>query len=179
MILQSGDVLLTHSPGWTAELIRLGAALAGKPNLSNHVAFMHHYDSKGVPWGIEGRPGGVGWVDMRPYIGSPWTIDNCGQPGRPDDTRHAAASAAEGMLGTPYDWAAILGDGFDDVHVKLWNLRFADGKPPGHVVCSSFAAFVYAKAGWDHPAFEADDRLVQPADWADFIISHGYNIGLR
>lgn len=58
--VQPGDVLVTRSGGWQARLIRLGAALRDKPNLSSHVAVVHHTDVKGTLWVLEGRPGGAG-----------------------------------------------------------------------------------------------------------------------
>ena len=174
-MLQPGDVLVVRGGGFAGAAIRFGAALAGKPNLSGHVAMMHHLDSAGVPWGLEGRPGGVGWIDLRPYIASPWTLDNALQPGRTDAQRAAVAKDMEGLLGTAYDWAAILGDGFDDLHVKLWNIRFSNNKPPGQVVCSSFAAYVYEKQGWAHPDL-GTERICQPGDWDSFIIQGKYNV---
>lgn len=63
-ILKPADVLVVRTSGFAADMIRLGAALTGKPNLDNHVAVMHHWDGE-VPWGLEGKPGGVGWVDLR------------------------------------------------------------------------------------------------------------------
>src|SRR6202012_1567327 len=114
-VLKPGDVLLVHGSGVFGELIRLGSALANKPNLDGHVCFMHHWDAQGIPWGIEGRPGGVGYADMRPYINDPYMLNNCGQPGRSDNDRVLAASDAEAMLGTRYDWQAILGDAVNDI----------------------------------------------------------------
>jgi len=176
-VLLPGDVLAVRGGGLAGTLIRLGAALADKPNLSGHVAVMHHYDSGGVPWGLEGRPGGVGWVDLRAYVESPWTMNNCRQPDRTEAQRARVAKAAEGMLGTPYDWQAILGDGFDDLHVKLWNLPgFAER--PGQVVCSSFAAYLYEQEKWPHPGLN-DERYCQPADWDTWIVAHGYNVSLH
>lgn len=185
-VLKPADVLVVRGSGLAMTMVRLGAALAGKPNLSGHVAVMHHFDSAGVPWGLEGRPGGVGWVDLRPYIASPWTLNNCDQPDRTDDQRALVCADAQGMLGTRYDWLAILGDGFDDVSVKLWNLRFAKDKPPGEVVCSSYAAYIYAKQGWASPQpFQAgpvqaaDARTIQPGDWDEFILTLKFDVNLR
>ena len=66
-----GDVLAVNTGNAiTSELIRLGEAIEGKPNLANHVVIVHHQDAKGTWWGIEGRPGGVGYVDMARYLGT-------------------------------------------------------------------------------------------------------------
>jgi hypothetical protein len=177
-VLKPGDVLAVRGGGEAGELIRLGAAIGGRPNVSGHVAVMHHYDPQGVPWGLEGRPGGIGWVDLRPYIASEWTLNNCGQPGRSDSDREDAARDAEGMLGSRYDWLAILGDGFDDLHVKVWGLNGPQGVKPGEAVCSSFAAYVYAKRKWAHPDL-GDERFCQPGDWDTFIVTNRYNVSLR
>lgn len=179
--LQPGDIVAVRTPGgfptpqWW---IRFGAALQNKPNLDNHVALMHHYDSSGVPWGLQGQPGGVGWVDMRQYIASPYTINNCGQPDRPDIQRADVSWHAKALLGTKYDWAAIANDGLDDLHVKLWNLQFPHGQKPGEVVCSSFAAYLYGAEGWAHPD-TGTERMCQPADWTDFCVRNGYSLPLR
>jgi len=63
-----GDLLLTRSKtGVFGRLIRVGAALRDEPNLINHVVIVDHQDRQGTWWGIEGRPGGVGWVDLQRY----------------------------------------------------------------------------------------------------------------
>lgn len=181
-LLKPGDVLVVHGSGFFGDLIRLGSAIAGKPNLDGHVAFMHHYDAQGVPWGIEGRPGGVGWADMRPYLNDPYMLNNCAQPGRTDADRGTCAQDAEGMNGTKYDWFAILGDGFNDLSPvnlseHLWNLNGPQGVKPGAVVCSSFAAYLYMQRKWAHPDLN-DERYCQPDDWAQFILLNKWNVKL-
>lgn len=180
--LQPADVLVVRGGGFFGSLIRFGSGLAGKPNLDGHVCMFSHYDAIGIPWGIEGRPGGVGVVDMRPYLADPYMLNNCGQPNRNGAGRLLAARDMQAAEGTPYDWAAILGDALNDVSPvnlcdKLWNVNGPQGVKPGAVVCSSFAAYVYAKRNWDHPDLN-DERYCQPDDWAEFIISHGYNVKL-
>lgn len=174
-ILQPGDILAVRGTGWAATAIRLGAALTGRPNVANHIAVMHHW-LNGVPWGLEGRPGGVGWADLRAYVASPWTMNNCAQPGRSTTARAAMAANAQRMLGTQYDWEAIADD-------TLRAFRMPDlfgctigGTVPGHVVCSSYAAFLYERAGWAHPM--VPDRDCEPADWTEFVITHGYSANL-
>jgi hypothetical protein len=172
--LKPGDVLAVRgSSYWVNWWIRFGAALRGLPNLDAHVAIMHHYDSGGVPWGLEGKPGGVGWRDLRDYLKNPYTVTNVDQPGRADKDRASVAHDAEAMLGTAYDWQAILGDGFQDIHIDLWNPQWAPATRPGHVVCSSFAAYLYAKYGWKHPRLN-QERYCQPGDWDQFIIDNHY-----
>lgn len=157
--LQPGDVLVTRTQGsWESAAIRLGAALTGKPNLSNHVAVVHHWDAAGTLWCIEGRPGGAGWRDARDYLASAWTLSNVAQP-KSDAQRKVVADGAMAMLGMPYDWAAIIGDGLDDLH--LWDP--VNGQVQGHAVCSAVAACLYDKALLARPA--GGQRRVQPADW--------------
>jgi hypothetical protein len=176
--LLPGDIVAVRGTGWQAAAIRLGAALLGRPNTVNHVAGFDHYDSGGVPWGLEGRPGGVGEADMRPYVSGRYTVNNLLQPQRPLNERAEMMQDAKAMLGTRYDWLAILGDGFDDLHVKLWNSQWPHGLRPGEVVCSSFYAYLYEKYGWDHPDL-GRERYCQPADWAAFCIENGYSAPLQ
>ena len=52
VLAEPGDVLALRTPGRAGWWIRLGAALAGKPDLSNHVAVFHHRDPHGTGWCI-------------------------------------------------------------------------------------------------------------------------------
>jgi len=175
-VLRPGDVLAVRGGGLAGNLIRLGQALAGKPNVSGHVAVMHHWNGN-VPWGLEGRPAGVGWVDLRAYIGNGWTLNNCAQPGRGDAARAMVARDAEAMIGTAYDWQAIADDTLRAFHMDDLFSKTIDGTVPGHVVCSSYAAFLYERAGWAHPV--VPDRDCEPGDWDTWIITNGWNVGLR
>lgn len=170
MSVAPGDLLCTRSSGWAGLLIRLGAAFRDRPNLHNHVAIVHHTDKEGTVWVIEGRPGGVGWRDAKDYLASRWTVANPAQP-KTAKQRKTVCEGAQALLGTDYDWLAIVHDaagafGLDDA----WKLRWGkQGEVPGHVVCSSLAAYLYAKAGLDHPEGE---REVAPADWTQLWIEH-------
>lgn len=175
-VLKPGDVLAVRSAGFVAAAIRIGAALLDQPNVSNHIAVMHHWDGQ-VPWGLEGRPGGVGWVDLRGYIASPWTLNNCAQPGRDDTGRAMVATLAEKMLGTAYDWAAIADDTLRAFHMDDLFSKTINGTVPGHIVCSSYAAFLYERAGWERPVVA--DRDTEPADWDALILTRGWNIKLE
>jgi hypothetical protein len=161
--LAPGDLLLTRSEGRAGFMIRLGAALRNKPNLVNHVAIVHHIDKTGTMWVVEGRPSGVGWRDAKDYLNDPHTVCNATQPITPGQGAQVAKGAAA-MLGTDYDWGAIVADaaaafGLDHV----WELRWGKaGTVPGQVVCSSLAAYLYQQAGLAHPSGE---REVDPADW--------------
>jgi hypothetical protein len=146
---------------------------SAEPNMDNHIAVAHHQDAHGTLWVLEGRPGGVGWRQANDYLRSPWTLTNAGQP-KTDAQRAAVCKTAEAMLGTAYDWQAIAADaagafGLNGVWLPKW-----DGKVPGHVVCSSLAAYAYTRAGLGRPIQAADGREVTPADWVTFILTHGY-----
>jgi hypothetical protein len=174
--VQPGDLLLTRSASRFGAIIRFGDALRGEPNLSNHVAIVHHQDAKGTTWCLEGRPGGVGWRDASAYLRSPWTMSNVGQPKTPSQ-RESVCRAALRMIGTAYDWDAIAKDALSALGMPLaaaWNPD--GGTVPGHVVCSSLAAYVYSKAGLTCPP---GDRLVSPGDWDKLIISHGWQVAAR
>jgi hypothetical protein len=166
-----GDVLLARSGGAAGWWIRFGSALRDKPNLANHVAVVHHTDPNGTVWCIEGRPGGTGWRDARSYLASPWLLTNAGQLKTPAQ-REAVAAAMTALVGTPYDWEAIVADAATDLGWELpgWDPTW-HGTVPAHVLCSNAAAWAYAKAGLPRPAGE---RASQPADWAQFILTRAW-----
>jgi hypothetical protein len=171
-------VLVVRTSGFRADMIRFGAALIGASDLENHVAVLDHFtpnpgdDQYGTWWAVEGRPGGVGWVDAAAYLNSPWTLSNQGQE-MTQDQRNDITKTMRGLLGVPYDWTAIAEDGIRDLHLPdVWAEKW-HGVAPGHVVCSSAAAWAYIMNGAAYPQ-EVDMPHVQPADWADFIIMNGY-----
>lgn len=168
--VEPGDVLITRSKKSAfARLIRLGTDSAW-----NHVAVAHHTDAAGVAWGIEGRPGGVGWVDLRSYLDDGFTLTNVRLTKTPEQ-RSAVCTGAVALLGTPYDWAGILGDSFECLAPRLdalWRRRWAGSAAPGHVVCSSLADWLYASAGLPSPGLE---RETSPADWAALILAKGWS----
>lgn len=173
--LRPGDVIAvdTGAAGYLEQIardaIKLGALAEGGTPLDNHVVVMHHY-TDGVPWGIEGRPGGVGWADLRRYINDRHSIGNVSQP-KSDAQRAAVVKAAETMLGTPYDWAAIATDALRALHLpQLFVMDWDGDGAPGHVVCSSLAAYLYQQAGLPHPVVHPD-RLCTPGDWTEFNIA--------
>lgn len=174
--LKPGDVLAVRTPGIPGELIRIGEEMSGKPGLESHIAIMHHWTGN-VPWGLEGRPGGVGWEDLRSYIASPYTLNNCAQPGRTDAVRAQVAAEAQHMLGTAYDWLAIADDTLRAFRMDDLFSSTVNGTVPGHIVCSSFAAFLYRLYGWDCP--QVPDRDCEPADWCALIMERGWNVKLE
>lgn len=167
-----GDVLaVSTGNGWGSWWIRMGAALHGQPNLSNHIAVVHHTDAEGTVWGIEGRPGGVGWADCGGYLRSVNLLANAAQP-KTAAQRASVCATMQALLGTAYDWAAVVSDGAADLGIRLpgWSPDWT-GTVPGHVVCSSAAQYAYLKNGLACPP---GDRGCQPSDWDSFIINEGW-----
>ena len=169
-----GDILATRGDGFGSKAIRLGAALEDEPNTVNHICVIHHIDNVGTIWGIEGRPGGVGYVDTRKYLENPYTITNAEQP-KTLAQREWIAQKSTSMLGTPYDWQAIA----DDACIALlkrnfiWTMRDFGDEPPAQVVCSSFAVWLNHHAGLAYPD-QHGERSTTPADWVDWIIRKGW-----
>lgn len=170
-----GDVLAVWTgDGFVDRVIRLGSLLQGKPAIANHVIIVTHQDTLGRWMGIEGRPGGVGPVDCTPYLADARTRSNHTQPrsGTAGQVDSFLASCAL-SLGLAYDWVGIAEDALDALHLEdmsedidpIW--RSNPGLLPGHVVCSSLAAFLYdlPAIGWDHPGLLKKDRTCTPADW--------------
>lgn len=167
-----GDVLAVRSSGWAGRLIRFGAALRDTPNLDNHVAVVHHKDANGVLWCLEGKPGGVGWRNAADYLSSKWTLTNAEQP-KTDAQRAAVCATMTIMIATGYDWEAIAADTAHAFGLgTAWCPDFTTGQVPGHVVCSSLAAYAYSKNALPHPG--GPERTIEPADWDTFIITRGW-----
>jgi hypothetical protein len=171
-LVEPGDVLAVRTPGgWGTPQwwIRVGAAIANKPDLSNHIAVVHHWDTKGTLWVIEGRPGGVGWRSADDYLASRYMLNNAAQP-KNQNQRQLVCAAVEKLIGTGYDWEAIAADAADDLHFG-WAPKW-HGQVPGHVVCSSLACAGYDDAKLARP--KGDPRVDQPADWDTWILTQGW-----
>ena len=167
--LKPGTVLVVRSAGWAGAAIRFGAALRGKPNLSNHVAVYVKTDARGTHWCLEGRPSGFGWEDARRYLADPHTLTNAAQP-IGDDQRAAIAAGVTAMIGTGYDWEAIAADGASDLGFT-WEPTW-HGQVAGQVVCSAGACYAYDKAKVPRPPGNA--RTDQPEDWDTWILDRGW-----
>lgn len=164
---QPADLLIVSGTNWAAKLIEIGAILRGRDPAS-HIAVMHHTDSQGTPWAIEGRPGGVGWADARTYLADSRTVTNAAQPKTAAQRKQVCALMVK-MLGTEYDWAGgIAADAQIALHLpRLW-APDSSGKVPGAVVCSSLAAWGYDQAGLPSPGIPAEWETVTPGDWRTF-----------
>lgn len=174
-----GDVIAVRTGGWAGAVIRFGEHLRGLPDGDNHVVIAHHRDTAGVWWGVEGRPGGVGWADLRPYLRSRWSVSNAEQPRTPQQ-RVTVAASVEALLGTPYDWDAIFADAMHDLGIPdLFCADWSGRGAPGHVVCSTVAAWAHDKAGLPRPDPGTGGRFIQPADWTRFDETKGWASGRR
>ena len=165
---QPADLLIVSGTSWASKLIEIGAILRGRDPAS-HIAVMHHTDAHGVPWCIEGRPGGVGWRDARDYLSDSRTVTNAAQPKTPAQREQVCALMVK-MLGVAYDWqGGIAADAAMALNLpRIW-APDENGKVPGHVVCSSLAAWGYDEAGLASPAPPAKWETVTPGDWRTFI----------
>lgn len=175
-----GNVLVTREGPWYVSLaIRLGARLLGRPSVCNHAIIVHHVDAQGVWWGIEGRPGGVGWRDLRDVLSNAYTNANTQQP-ISEGQRYLIAVAAESLLSVAYDWSAIAEDA---THIfvagRLWeevekHAEWGDNQIPGHVVCSSFADWAYESVNLPNPGGFKVTRFTTPGDWDEFMMNEGW-----
>lgn len=167
-----------------ADLIRFGEELIehrqrdGRPGESmvNHVAGVSHQDKQGTWWGIEGRPGGVGWVDLATYRDSRWARFGNSNEMQPltDENRSQIVYVASSLLGDPYDWVGgITADALRALDMKgasgfleqQWGNHTGPGQPrPAHVVCSSLYAYVYSMLHLSYPDSSPVEE-VTPADW--------------
>lgn len=188
-----GDVLVVNaskgkgifSGGWWIKFRSWFSGVNKRSRYADHVVIVHHIDDTGTLWGIEGRPSSVGWVDCALYEKA--IIAENGLQPKSEEARKLICQVAEEMLGTPYDWKAIVLLGTDVKFVnKLWSKVLAkhlipdwnEDEVPGHVICSSYAALVYRRAGLAYPKdFEGGLRFVDPDDWSEFIFEHTNNIG--
>lgn len=174
--LNPGDVVAVDTGNALQDdLIRLGALLDHEPAPANHVVIVHHRDQAGTLWGIEGRPGGVGYVDMAKYLHGPlakYANSNTALP-RTYQQSESVCNLAESMFGTPYDlFGGITADALLALHGKdlaklldkWWGWHDGTTLRPAHVVCSSLAQWVYLHLGLPCPKV-ADAELCMPADW--------------
>lgn len=181
-----GDVLVVNaskgrgvfSGGWWIKLRNLITGVKSRSRYADHVLVVHHRDSAGNLWGIEGKPSSVGWVDCALYLNHGKLVtDNRLQP-KSDEQRAAICKMASEMLGTKYDWVAIADLGVQALNInRLWSKAIArfllkdwnEDEVPGHVICSSFLDVDYEHLGLDSPGGTDGTRFTTPSDWSEFI----------
>jgi hypothetical protein len=189
--VKPGDILVvstTRKQGWrrifSGEFwIKAHSRMTGVPERSrrfDHVVIVSHQDESGTLWGIEGKPSKVGYVDVDLYLKDPLTLSNAKQV-KTDDQRLLIVKVAREMLGSPYDWGAILTLSTAVLRVNLlWNKVTAqllikdwnENAVPAHVICSSYADLACEKAGLDSPRGTQGTRFTTPADWSEFIFNN-------
>lgn len=172
-----GDVLTTREGPWVVSwAIRLGARLMGLPALVNHVIIVHHRDPITKRWvGIEGRPSGTGWVDVTSRLEHPLTHANTRQP-KTELQRYLVAKSAEALIGTRYDWGAIVEAARQAVRLRIRaGQEWPENAVPGAVICSAFADWAYKQVGLDNPGGKAMTRFTTPGHWDQFILAEGWN----
>ena len=175
-----GDVLVVRMPhSFWGKLIRLGAALGDHPNIRNHVIVASHFDAAGTLWGVEARPGGVGFCNLAPWLADRWTINNADQP-KTQAQRDSVVLVVDAMVPrkVQYDWPAIVQDAFDEVGVDdLYRLKDYDTKlTPDHVVCSSLTSWAYLHVGLNAPLADRAPAIrgVEPHHWDQWIETRGW-----
>ncbi len=166
-----GDVLAVHTGTIAGDIVEVAERIAHDAgDHVGHVIIAHHQDKAGTWWGIEGRRGGVGWAELTEYIGTNrFDNDNSWQPRTPAE-RVQVAKVLESCLGVGYDWVGgIIADAFgiEKAHelaamIDRW-WGWGHGPRPGHVVCSSLAAWVYGTLDLPHPGTPGE--MTTPADW--------------
>lgn len=173
--LLPGDIVVVKTgTSLVDRLIAAGEALWGQASERNHVAGCEQY-----PRGLEGRPGSVGYVDLERFMRDPHTLNNIGQRKTPEQRASVIVDANKMLsLKTDYDWRAICGEVERALGVNIPALYEEDwdGKGyPGAVICSSWWAFLYWRAGLKHPD-PGHERRVAPSDWQELILTDGWHV---
>jgi hypothetical protein len=167
-----GDVIVTREGPWIlSAAIRLGARLMGLPSFVNHVIIVHHKDLVTGRWvGIEGRPSGTGWCDVQARLDGPLTNANTAQP-KTEAQRYLVARAAEALVGTAYDWTAIVEAADEALRLRVAAAKeWPEDAVPGAVICSALADWAYETVGLDNPGGHLLTRFTTPGHWDRFIM---------
>lgn len=168
--LKPGDVVIVEMGIWIIRvLIWIQALFSGdfKYRQSGHVIVVSHVDDAGRLWGIEGRPGGIGWADMTKRNGS-WGLSNVEQP-KTDDQRLVIVSTMKQLLGAKYDYEAYLDIALATLGITNTWKDYEGQDVPIQFICSAVADWVYEKVGLDSPGNENITRYTTPAQWGRFI----------
>jgi hypothetical protein len=169
-ILKPGDVVVTEMGIWIVRvLIWIQAVLTGKAKYAKggHVIVVTHRDEQGRLWGIEGRPGGIGWAELDKRNGQ-WGLANAEQP-KDAAQRSKIVETMKTLLGTKYDYDAYLQIALSTVGINTDWTDFRGEDVPVHFICSAVADYVYEDVGLANPGGMKVTRLTTPALWAQFI----------
>jgi len=169
-VLRPGDVVIVEMGIWIIRwLITIQAFLVGKAKYrqSGHVIVVTHRDSEGRLWGIEGRPGGVGWAELDKRAGK-WGLSNVEQV-KDDAQRSKIVETMKTLLGTKYDYDAYVQIALATIGINTTWTDFNGCDVPSHIICSAIADYVYEDVGLANPGGETITRFTTPAQWGEFI----------
>lgn len=180
--LKPGDVLCIADNTKAGYFIRLRGKLPWmrrRTPLSggkfSHVAVVMHTDKFGLPWGIEGKPSNVEFVELTKYLKDPDTLSNRNQP-KTDEQRQSVVKTMLSLYAVKYDWRAIGELGVKTFgHSIFWLAQeWKDDQTPDTVICSSSVDGAYERAGLQNPGGEMLTRQSTPDDWGQFILENGW-----
>jgi hypothetical protein len=169
-ILQPGDVVIVEMGIWIVRvMIWIQAVFTGRAKYrkSGHVIVVSHRDETGKLWGIEGRPGGIGWADMDKRTGK-WGLSNHEQP-KTAEVRVKLVDSMVALLGSKYDYPAYLKLAMDLVGISPRWTDWTGNDVPTSYICSAVADQIYENEGLANPGGNTVTRFVTPAEWAEFI----------
>jgi len=168
--LKPGDVIVTEMGVWIIRMLIIFQAFLTrkmKYRQGGHIIVFTHVDAEGRYWGIEGRPGGVGWAQLDKRNGK-WGLANVDQP-KDAAQRSKIVETMKELLGTKYDYSAYIDIALQTIGItKNWT-DFRGNEVPTHVICSAVADYVYEDVGLANPGGFAITRFTTPAEWALFI----------
>jgi hypothetical protein len=169
-VLKPGDVVIVEMGIWIIRaLIWIQALLTGKAKYrqSGHVIVVTHRDEQSRLWGIEGRPGGIGWANLDKRNGK-WGLANVDQP-KDAAQRSKIVETMKDLLGTKYDYGAYVQIALNTVGINTNWTDFRGNDVPSHFICSAIADYVYEDVGLANPGGMTITRLTTPAEWAQFM----------
>lgn len=174
--LQPGDVVIVEMGIWIVRvMIWVQALFTGKAKYSKagHIIVVSHVDSDGRLWGIEGRPGGIGWADLSKRNGK-WGVSNVDQP-KTAEMRVRLVDSMTALLGSKYDYPAYLKLAMDMVGITpRWTVEYTEEDVPVSYICSAVADQIYEANGLPNPGGNNNTRFTTPADWAQFVDTKGW-----
>jgi hypothetical protein len=175
-LLKPGDVVIVEMGIWIIRvLIWIQAFLTGKSKYSKsgHVIVVTHRDLVGRLWGIEGRPGGIGWAQLDKRNGK-WGLANVDQI-KSAAQRSKIVETMKSLLGTKYDYDAYLQIALQTIGLNTSWTDFRGNDVPAHFICSAVADYVYEDVELANPGGKKVTRLTTPAEWGEFIENGDYS----
>lgn len=169
--LKPGDVVVVKMGGWFLRALIWVQAFITMRSLKyvnyGHVIVVDHLDAEGRLWGIEARPGGIGWSDLDKRSGQ-YGISNSDQP-KTDLVRAKLTQVMQQLLGTRYDYTAYLEIALQTLGITPQWTDFQGNDVPVQFICSAVADYVYEEENLPNPGGFEITRFTTPAQWASFI----------